>query len=64
MGGGAPGGMALGPEVEAAINEMVLMGFERGECIRALRAAFMNPDRAIEYLLSGNIPNVDEGIPQ
>ena len=55
--------MALGPEGEAAISEMIMMGFERNECIRALRAAFMNPDSAIEYLLSGNIPNVDDGPP-
>lgn len=33
------------------------MGFEREDCIKALRAAFNNSERAIEYLLNG-IPEV------
>lgn len=36
------------------------MGFDRTQCVAALKAAFSNTDRAVEYLLNG-IPDIPEG---
>jgi len=44
--------MALGPERAAAIANMESMGFLPADINRAMRAAFFNPDRAVEYLLT------------
>lgn len=35
------------------LNSIMAMGFSREDCIAALKAAFNNPDRAIDYLLNG-----------
>lgn len=48
-----PSALALGDERAAAIANMESMGFPRAEIDRAMRAAFFNPDRAVEYLLNG-----------
>lgn len=45
--------MLMGSRNESTITQMEAMGFARPEIERALRAAFYNPDRAIEYLLNG-----------
>ena len=42
----------MGGEREAAIANMESMGFARADIDRAMRAAFFNPDRAVEYLLT------------
>merc|ERR1719443_2533679 len=39
--------------MEAAIEQLMAMGFERPQVERCLRAAFGNSDRAVEYLMSG-----------
>lgn len=44
-----------GPALQQAIAGMVEMGFERDQVVKALRASFNNPDRAVEYLMSVSI---------
>ena len=48
-----PDALLIGNRSEGAVREMEAMGFARPEIDAALRAAFYNPHRAIEYLLSG-----------
>lgn len=43
----------MGAEREAAVANLESMGFERANINVAMRAAFYNPDRAVEYLLNG-----------
>jgi len=50
-------GIAMGAEYERAITQLMEMGFEKEQVVKAMRAAFNNPDRAAEYLFSG-IPNM------
>lgn len=45
------------------IKEIETMGFGREQALKALKAAFFNPERAIEYLLTG-IPENPEPQPQ
>jgi len=45
----------MGAERAAQIAEMEAMGFERSQIDLAMRAAFFNGERAIEYLLTVNI---------
>ena len=42
----------MGSERDAAIANMESMGFARADIDAAMRAAFFNPDRAVEYLLT------------
>mmetsp|Transcript_14700 Transcript_14700/g.39360 ORF Transcript_14700/g.39360 Transcript_14700/m.39360 type:complete len:431 (+) Transcript_14700:342-1634(+) len=59
----APGtGMLMGPQFEQTVQSIMAMGFAESEVRRALRAAFNNPDRAVEYLCSG-IPEQAEPTP-
>ncbi|KAF2156142.1 UV excision repair protein Rad23 [Myriangium duriaei CBS 260.36] len=49
-----PSALAMGTDARnQAIADMEQMGFARAEIDRAMRAAFYNPDRAVEYLLTG-----------
>jgi len=59
-----PSVLALGANRAAAITNMESMGFERTQIDRAMRAAYNNPDRAVEYLLSGIPENIQDGAPR
>ncbi|WPH04040.1 Hypothetical protein R9X50_00692400 [Acrodontium crateriforme] len=48
-----PSALALGDQRAEAVANMESMGFPRDQIDRAMRAAFFNPDRAVEYLLNG-----------
>lgn len=45
---------------DRVIESIIEMGFSREDATKALQASFGNPDRAVEYLLSGSIPVLEE----
>ncbi|KAL8942701.1 MAG: hypothetical protein Q9216_001505 [Gyalolechia sp. 2 TL-2023] len=51
-----PSALTLGSQRDAAVQNMESMGFPRAEIDRAMRAAYFNPDRAVEYLINVGIP--------
>ncbi|KAJ3115958.1 hypothetical protein HDU96_010752 [Phlyctochytrium bullatum] len=49
--------LATGAQLQAAMKNLIEMGFTQEEVTKAMRAAFNNPDRAAEYLV-----NVDAAV--
>uniref|UniRef100_A0A7S4S2J1 UV excision repair protein RAD23 n=1 Tax=Alexandrium monilatum TaxID=311494 RepID=A0A7S4S2J1_9DINO len=54
----AASNLVTGGAMESTIQQLCDMGYPRAEVERCLQAAFNNPDRAVEYLISG----IPEGI--
>ncbi|PHH69540.1 hypothetical protein CDD80_6658 [Ophiocordyceps camponoti-rufipedis] len=59
-GAGDSSGLAMGAQRAEAITNMEAMGFERSQIEAAMRAAFNNPDRAVEYILNGIPENIQQ----
>ncbi|CAG8741359.1 2364_t:CDS:2, partial [Cetraspora pellucida] len=45
--------LVTGTDYTNAIQSIMEMGFEREQVVKAMRASFNNPDRAVDYLMNG-----------
>jgi len=57
----AQSNLVMGSEYERSVQQLVDMGFDKEQVTSAMRAAFNNPDRAVEYLMNG-IPDFPEAM--
>ena len=50
-----PTSFLMGSALETSVNEMVSMGFPKEMVMRAMRASYNNPHRAVEYLMNVSV---------
>ena len=53
--------MVVGEQYNRMVQQLQDMGYEKTQVEAALRASYNNPDRAVEYLLTGIPSSAQEG---